>query len=81
MKFYTALFIAAEVSASGSYGSYSEARYGPTRNYGGFQHDQVWGHSHYEPGDIERFDGHYAEVYGADDLAWGANGNRNPHTH
>ena len=54
---------------------------GPTRNYGDYQHDRVWGHGHYEPGDITRFENHYAEIYGADDLAWGPNGFQNPHTH
>jgi hypothetical protein len=43
-------------------------------------HDQVWGHGHYEPGDAFRFENHYADIYGADDLAWGPNGFANPHT-
>ena len=43
-------------------------------------HNQTWGHGHYEPGDIDRFDSHYAEIYGADDSAWGPNGYRNPTT-
>jgi len=42
------------------------------------QHDHVWNHAHYEPGNIDRFDNHHAEIYGADDLAWGANGYKNP---
>merc|ERR1719198_2866089 len=81
-KFSSALLLVAEAAASG-YGGGSEsiARYGPTREYGGYQHDRVWGHGHYEPGDIERFDGHHAEIYGADDLAWGPNGFANAHAH
>jgi len=75
----------AATAEAGGYGysdkSESIARYGPTREYGGYQHDRVWGHGHYEPGDIERFDGHHAEIYGADDLAWGPNGFANAHTH
>jgi len=43
-------------------------------------HNQVWGHSHYEPGDADRFENHYADIYGADDSAWGPNGFRNPIT-
>lgn len=78
------MLMAASVKASGyGYNDQSEsiARYGPTREYGGYQHDRVWGHGHYEPGDIERFDGHHAEIYGADDLAWGPNGFANAHAH
>ena len=84
IKFSSALLLVAEVTAGGyGYSDKSEsiARYGPTREYGGYQHDRVWGHGHYEPGDIERFDGHHAEIYGADDLAWGPNGFANAHTH
>jgi hypothetical protein len=43
-----------------------------------FLHDYVWGHDHYEPGNVKRFDGHFAEIHGADDLAWGPNGYQNP---
>ena len=49
----------------------------PEPTYG---HNQVWGHQHYEPGDVDRFENHYADVYGADDLAWGPNGYANPQT-
>jgi len=45
-----------------------------------YGHNQVWGHSHYEPGDVDRFENHSAEIYGADDLAWGPNGFANPNT-
>jgi hypothetical protein len=41
-------------------------------------HNSVWGHAHYEPGNIDRFIGHGADIYGADDLAWGPNGYRTP---
>jgi len=43
-----------------------------TENY--LTHNRVWGHTHYEPGDVDRFENHYADIYGADDLAWGPNG-------
>jgi hypothetical protein len=81
MKTFSATLLVVAAQASGYGGSESVARYGPTQEYGGFQHDQAWGHSHYEPGDIERFDGHHAEIYGADDLAWGPNGYANAHAH
>ena len=81
MKTFSATLLVVAAQAGGYDGGESIARYGPTKEYGGFQHDQAWGHSHYEPGDIERFDGHYAEIYGADDLAWGPNGYANAHTH
>ena len=67
--------------ASASYSQGERALYGPTKDFGDYQHDRVWGHGHYEPGDIERFENHHAEIYGADDLAWGPNGFANPHTH
>ena len=81
--FSSALMVVAAQASGYGYSDKSEstARYGPTREYGGYQHDRVWGHGHYEPGDIERFDGHHAEIYGADDLAWGPNGFANAHTH
>ena len=49
----------------------------PEPTYG---HNQVWGHQHYEPGDVDRYENHYADIYGADDLAWGPNGYANPQT-
>ena len=49
----------------------------PVNLYG---HNQVWGHQHYEPGDVDRFENHHADIYGADDLAWGPNGYANPTT-
>jgi len=79
-------FAAALLLVAANAGGYDDtmtvrARFGPTKENADFQHDRVWGHGHYEPGDIERFDNHYAEIYGADDLAWGPNGFQNPHTH
>ena len=83
-KTFSAALLASAIEASNSYGDYSaqlmRPRYGPTKDYGSYKHDQVWGHGHYEPGDVERFDNHFAEIYGADDLAWGPNGYANPHT-
>lgn len=45
-----------------------------------FTHNHVWGHTHYDPGNVKRFDGHLAEIEGADDLSWGPNGFQNPLT-
>jgi len=52
-------------------GTYSN----PAPSYG---HNQVWGHGHYEPGNIQNFLGYSAEIDGADDLGWGPNGFQNP---
>ena len=81
-KSFTAAVLASAINAteSAAYGRLARARYGPTKDYSSYKHDQVWGHGHYEPGEIERFDNHFAEIYGADDLAWGPNGYMNPHT-
>jgi len=54
---------------------------GPTKDHGDFKHDKVWGHGHYEPGSIARFNNFFADIYGADDDAWGVNGFQNPHNH
>jgi len=82
MKSFAAALLCAGALASGYDDTMTvRARFGPTKENADFQHDRVWGHGHYEPGDIERFDNHYAEIYGADDLAWGPNGYQNPHTH
>ena len=43
--------------------------------------NRAWMSERYEPGDVDRFENHYAEIYGADDVAWGPNGFANPHTH
>ena len=48
----------------------------PRSDYGG-QHDAMWNHAHYEPGNIGRFDNHYAEIYGVEDGHYGRNGFRN----
>ena len=76
MKTFAVALCFAGASAQGVRGLF-----GPTKDYGAYQHDRVWGHGHYEPGDIERFDNHFAEIYGSDDLAWGPNGYHNPHAH
>ena len=76
MQTFSVALLAVGAAASGyGYGDQGErARWGPTKEHGDYQHDRVWGHGHFEPGDIERFDNHYSEIYGADDLAWGPNG-------
>jgi len=79
-----ALAVAANAAEAENYGA-EYARYGPTQAYETFSnptpqygHSVVWGHAHYEPGNIDRFDNHGPEIYGADDLAWGPNGYENP---
>jgi len=58
--------------------NYMEGVYNGKEDY---LHDHVWGHTHYDPGNVKRFDGHYAEINGSDDLAWGPNGFQNPLPH
>lgn len=72
-----AIAVVASVAEANVYtqGDYREGIY---VNQDDFTHDHVWGHTHYEPGNVKRFDGHYAEIDGADDLAWGPNGYQNP---
>ena len=77
-KSFAIALAATGVAAYSPYGTSSGLQAGVYQGEDDFTHDYAWGHDHYEPGNIKRFDGHFAEIYGADDLAWGANGFQNP---
>jgi hypothetical protein len=77
-KSFAAVLLAAGAEAIG----YNWSIHNDKGEYGmDIYHDHIWNHGHYEPGNVERFDNHYAEIYGADDLAWGPNGYRQPNQH